>query len=282
MMKDAFQEVIIEEVAGYWNSRPCNLKHSSEPVGTRAYFDEVEERKYFVEPHIPVFAQFDRWKGKRVLEIGCGIGTDTLNFARAGAEVTAVDLSEESLKLARQRANIFGFEDRIHFFQANAEELSKIVPPQPFDLVYSFGVIHHTPRPEKVVEQIRMHYVKSGTLLKIMVYHRNSTKAAGILFSEGLAGFRNPERAIAKHSEAQTGCPVTYTYTRDSARRLLKGFDIKRMEVEHIFSYQIPEYREYRYVKKWYYRVLPRPLFRWLEKNWGWHLCITAEAPEKP
>ena len=64
-----------------------------------------EKRKYFVEPHIPAFAQFERWKGKKVLEVGCGIGTDAINFARAGARVTAVDLSDESLKLAKQRAN---------------------------------------------------------------------------------------------------------------------------------------------------------------------------------
>ena len=97
----------IQTVQSYWNARPCNIRHSPLPIGTKEYFDEVEKRKYFVEPHIPGFAQFERWKGKKVLEVGCGIGTDTINFARGGALVTAVDLSEESLKIARQRAKVF-------------------------------------------------------------------------------------------------------------------------------------------------------------------------------
>ncbi len=95
-------------------------------MGTKDYFDEVEARKYFVESHIPDFADFKSWKGKKVLEIGCGLGTDTINFARHGAQVTAVDLTEKSLELARQRAKVFGLEDRIRFIQANAEELSAL------------------------------------------------------------------------------------------------------------------------------------------------------------
>src|SRR6266545_8344146 len=121
----SFAETSIAAVREYWNSRPCNIRHSTKPVGTREYFDEVEARKYMVESHIPRFADFERWKGKKVLEIGCGIGTDTINFARHGAQVTAVDLTEKSLEVARQRAKVFGLEDRIRFFQANAEKLSE-------------------------------------------------------------------------------------------------------------------------------------------------------------
>ena len=76
-----FSEVSVDHVREYWNKRPCNIRHSPSEIGTRQYFDEVEARKYFIEPHILPFAQFERWKGKRVLEIGCGIGTDTINFA---------------------------------------------------------------------------------------------------------------------------------------------------------------------------------------------------------
>src|SRR5678815_6183724 len=97
-----FRDVPIANVREFWNRRPCNIRHSSRPIGEREYSDEVEARKYCVEPHIPGFAAFRRWSGKRVLEVGCGIGTDTINFARAVATVTAVDVSTESLSLARK------------------------------------------------------------------------------------------------------------------------------------------------------------------------------------
>ena len=117
----------VEDVRRYWDARPCNIRHSPKPVGSQEYFDEVEARKYLVEPHIPGFAEFERWAGKRVLEVGCGIGTDSINFARAGAQLTAVDLSSESLDIARQRAEVMGVADRIEFVQANAEELTSAV-----------------------------------------------------------------------------------------------------------------------------------------------------------
>src|SRR5215510_5455710 len=107
-MSGQFQDVPIRTVQQYWNDRPCNIRHSPKPVGEREYFDEVEARKYFVEPHIPRFAEFPRWRGQRVLEVGCGIGTDTISFLRNGALVTSVDLSTESLALAKRRAEVYG------------------------------------------------------------------------------------------------------------------------------------------------------------------------------
>src|SRR5215471_1809970 len=132
-------ETALANVHDYWNSRPCNIRHSPKPLGSREYFDEVEARKYLVEPHIPAFAEFERWQGKRVLEVGCGIGTDSINFARAGAQLTAVDLSAESLRIARERAEVMRVADQIEFVQANAEELTSAVSGGPYDLIYSFG-----------------------------------------------------------------------------------------------------------------------------------------------
>ena len=275
-----FADVEIARVREYWNARPCNIRHSIAPIGSREYFDQVEARKYFVEYHIPGFAEFERWRGKRVLEIGCGIGTDTINFARAGAQVTTVDLSEKSMELARQRAAVFGLDGRIHFCPGNAEQLSSFVAVEPYDLIYSFGVIHHTPNPGAVLQQLR-HYTRPGTTIKIMVYHRHSYKVAWILLTDGKGQFWKLSDLVAKNSEAQTGCPVTYTYTRREGWQLLEcyGFRVQRVEVEHIFPYRISDYVHYRYVREWYFRWMPRPMFRSLERRFGWHLLLTGQAP---
>jgi 2-polyprenyl-3-methyl-5-hydroxy-6-metoxy-1,4-benzoquinol methylase len=259
----SFQDTPITKVSEYWNSRPCNIRHSTKPVGTREYYDEVEARKYFVEPHIPRFAEFDRWNGKKVLEIGCGIGTDTINFARAGAQVTAIDLTEQSLEVARQRAKVFGLEDRIRFLQANAEKLSETVPVERYDLVYSFGVIHHTPDPSRVLDEIRK-YVTPESTVKVMVYNRWSWKVLWILLAYGKGRIWKLDRLIADYSEAQTGCPVTYSYSRSEGRQWFEnhGFHVTDIMVDHIFPYEIAEYVQYRYKVVWYFRWMPKPVFR--------------------
>jgi 2-polyprenyl-3-methyl-5-hydroxy-6-metoxy-1,4-benzoquinol methylase len=277
-MPASFEDTPIAAVRAYWNSRPCNIRHSTKPVGTREYYDEVEARKYFVEPHIPRFAEFERWNGKKVLEIGCGIGTDTINFARAGARVTAVDLTEQSLQVARQRARVFGLEDRIRFIQADAEKLSESVPVEPYDLVYSFGVIHHTPDPNRVLDEIRK-YVNPASTVKIMVYNRWSWKVFWILLVYGKGQFWKLDRLVAEYSEAQTGCPVTYSCSRAEGRRWFenRGFRVTDVMVDHIFPYAIAEYVQYRYKVVWYFRWMPKTLFRALERAFGWHLCLTAK-----
>jgi len=252
----------IETVQAYWNSRPCNVRHSIQQVGTKEYFDEVEKRKYFVEPHIPGFAQFERWRGKRVLEIGCGIGTDTINFARAGASVTAVDLSDESLNLAKRRAEVFGLEDKIVFYQANAEELTSHVPRQQYDLVYSFGVIHHTPNPRSAIVQIR-HYMAASSELRIMLYAKHSWK--NIMIE---AGFDQPE--------AQSGCPVAFTFSRTEIRDLLEGFNILESRQDHIFPFVIEKYVKYEYEIAPWFSAMPKDMFAALEKSLGWHMLVTA------
>lgn len=274
-----FEHVPIGTVADYWNARPCNIRHSARPVGTREYFDEVEARKYFVEPHILRLAEFPRWRGRRVLDVGCGIGTATISFARHGARVTAVDLSEESVALARRRAEVCGLDRQIDFYVANAEELSRSIPIANYDLIYSFGVVHHTPHPERAIAEMRR-YAGPGSTLKLMVYHRRSWKSLSVLLGYGRGRFWRFPELIARYSEAQTGCPVTYTYLPGEIRDLLGrfGFRVTDSWVDHIFPYRVSDYVQYRYIKTWYFRAMPPAVFRWMERRWGWHLCVTAET----
>jgi SAM-dependent methyltransferase len=254
-------EADIAAVRAYWDRRPCNIRHSPSAVGTRQYFDEVEARKYFVEPHIPGFAQFARWGGKRVLEIGCGIGTDAVNFARAGADYTGVELSTVSLALTRRRFEIFGLSGSFH--NCNAERLTEAVGRHSFDLVYSFGVIHHTPDPRAVIEEARQ-VIRDDGELRIMLYARNSWKAIMIE-----AGFEQPE--------AQAGCPIATTYSRAMIDELLSGrFRVVAAEQAHIFPYRIAKYVRWKYELEPWFAAMPADVFAALERRLGWHYLIAA------
>jgi SAM-dependent methyltransferase len=149
---------------------------------------------------------------------------------------------------------------------------------EPYDLVYSFGVIHHTPDPNRVLDEIRK-YVTAQSTVKIMVYNRWSWKVFWILFVYGKGQFWKLDRLVAEYSEAQTGCPVTYSCSRTEGRRWFesRGFRITDVMVDHIFPYAIAEYVQYRYQVVWYFRWMPKTLFRALERAFGWHLCLTAK-----
>jgi len=268
-----------EQARDYWNARPCNIRHSQKPLGAKEYFDEVEKRKYFVEPHIPIFAEFEKWLNKKVLEIGCGIGTDTINFAKAGAEVTAVELSDRSLEITEQRAKVYGLRN-ITFYLADAEELSSAVPAKTYDLVYSFGVIHHSPHPEKIFEEIKK-YCNQNTEIKVMLYSKWSWKTFWIILIYGHGKFWQTKKLIPKYSEAQTGSPVSYVYSFKDIKKLMKDYEITSMVKKHIFPYVIEKYKKYEYEQIWCFKHMPQFLFRWLEKRFGWHTLVTAKL-KKP
>lgn len=257
-MNQMNQDKTIDDVVDYWNRRPCNIRHSQAPVGTKDYFDQVEQRKYFVEPHVPGFAEFEKWKGKKVLEIGCGIGTDAVNFARAGADYTGVEVSQESLDLAKKRFDVYGLKGT--FYLSNAETLTSSVLVQAYDLVYSFGVIHHTPFPEQVIEQVKR-YLHPQSEFRLMLYAKNSWKDCMIE-----AGFDQPEAA--------SGCPIAKTFTHEDVKELLNGFDILSLEQDHIFPYVVENYIRYEYVRQPWFQAMPDAMFRALERRFGWHTLI--------
>ncbi len=253
--------VDIRNVEEYWDRRPCNVRHSAQQRGSRAYFDEVEARRFFVEPHIPSFAQFERWIGRNVLEIGCGIGTDAINFARCGANYTGIELSKESLELAKQRFKVYELAGTL--LQLNAEDMTRELPLSSFDLVYSFGVIHHTPNQRAVIEQARRVIAPDGEL-RIMLYAKNSWKS--IMIDHG---FDQPE--------AQFGCPLATVYDQAMVEDLFSGlFKISSIEQAHIFPYVIEKYVNYEYEHQPWFKAMPPEMFAALQKRLGWHLLIVG------
>lgn len=234
------------------------MKHGTAPVGSLEWSDQVTRRKYFVEPHIIDFAQFWRWKDKWVLEIGCGIGTDTLQFIKAGAYIFAVDSSQKSIDLAIQRA----VAEKLDLISTawrslDAEEVLPTICP---DLVYSFGVLHHTTHPEKVLKLVHKIIAGDGEL-RIMLYAKYSLK-----------------HLLGTQPEAQAGCPLVKWYSAREARWLLSscGFRVVSIHKAHIFPWRIRDYVQHRYVKHWFYRWMPGWMFRALERIAGHHLLLVA------
>ena len=139
-----------ERVRAFWQANPCGVKFADAAPGTRHFYELVEAHRYTKEWHIPAAADFAGARGLKVLEIGCGLGTDGAQFAEAGADYTGVDLTEAAVELARRRFELFDLPGT--FQTADAENLS--FPDESFDLVYSHGVLHHTPDTGKAIQEI--------------------------------------------------------------------------------------------------------------------------------
>src|SRR5947207_8795298 len=189
-MTDANAE-LKERVRAFWQAHPCGTKFSDAEMGTREFFDRVEAHRYGKEWHIPIAANFKSTRGLKVLEIGCGLGTDGAQFAKAGADYTGIDLTEASIELARKRFELSGLKGE--FRVADAEKLD--FADETFDVVYSHGVLHHTPDTAGAVREIQR-ILKPGGRAIVMLYHRGSYNyrigirvlrraGAGLLKSDG-------------------------------------------------------------------------------------------------
>ena len=250
------------KIQDYWNRQPCNIRHSQKPLGSVEYFEEVTARRYRVEPHILDFAQFHRWQGRRVLEIGCGIGTDAEQFVRHGAEYTGIDISDASLQICRDRFQTLGLHG--DFRNINlldpADEVS-IQNLGEFDLVYSYGVIHHSPNIAQHIQEIHK-LVAPGGEFRFMVYAKNSWKYA--MIQKGLDQF-----------EAQAECPYAEAFTRDEIYQMLKGqFEIERIRQDHCFMYNVPAYREGRYELEHWFAAMDDTMRDAVKEYLGWHLLV--------
>lgn len=208
-----------EAVRDYWDSAPCGTKDIRPQEGTPAFFEALEERRYYLEPFISSYAQFERWKGKKVLEIGCGPGIDLVSFARAGAQITAIDLSPHSVGLAQRWLSINGFSTT----QASIGDAENLpFEDEEFDFVYSWGVLHHTPHIEDVVKQIDR-VLKPGARFCVMLYHKPSLVTLQSWLVYGLlAGrpLRDINDILASHMESLG----TRAFTRKEVTQLFSNF----------------------------------------------------------
>jgi SAM-dependent methyltransferase len=268
----------IQDVYTFWNNRPCNVRHSSKSSDCVEFFDEVAAKRYRAEPHILSFLALETWKGKRVLELGCGMGTDAIQFAKAGAHVVCVDLTENSLDLCRKNFALHDLSGE--FYIGNIEDLSNVLPSEyigSFDLIYSFGVIHHTPCPSNVFKQIP-HFLKDGGEFRCMLYSRFSYKLFWLMNEYQTWSFQHADLLVQKYSEAQSGCPVTYTFTFDEIQELVSPhLEIQTIWKDHIFIWNIEKYKMGQFEHDTPFQNVSDQYLRQMKKELGWHTLFISK-----
>jgi ubiquinone/menaquinone biosynthesis C-methylase UbiE len=274
------------------------VKFADAAPGTRRFYELVEEHRYTSEWHIPVAANFVSARGLRVLEIGCGLGTDGAQFAKAGADYTGVDLTEAAVDLARKRFELFDLSGK--FQTADAENLD--FADESFDVVYSHGVLHHTPETEKAIKEIHR-VLRPGGRAMVMLYHRGSynyrinisvLRRAGAqllkwepgiklvhrITGEPIDSLRDHARLLRTEKESYlrpqeflnrntdgAGNPLARVYSRQEARELFKDFSEVILKTYYLNKRWLPLVGN----------LLSRSLESRLASRWGWHLWIYAK-----
>jgi SAM-dependent methyltransferase len=224
---------VLDQVRDYWEQIPCGSQNTSSTVGTAAYFAEIERERYKVEPEIFQFAQFTRHRGQKVLEVGIGAATDFMQWARAGAHVSGVDLTSAAIEHARRRLELEGLvADDLRV--ANCEALP--YADGEFDLVYSWGVIHHTPDTARALREI-VRVTRAGGECKVMIYNRGSLTARYQWVKWALLRGR-PWKSIRWCLAHCVESPGTKAFTVREARRMLRGLPVRQLEVATIITHQ--------------------------------------------
>lgn len=207
-----------QRVHDFWNEAACGealLLHGSDAA---AYAAQRRER-YRLEPYIPAFAEFSRWRGARVLEIGVGLGADHESFAAAGAELFGVDLTERAIEHTRLRLARSGLRSTLAV--ADAEDLP--FPDGCFDLVYSWGVLHHSPNTERAIDEV-WRVLRPGGTAKLMLYHSLSVVGFMLWVRYGLLRAR-PWRPLGELYAEHLESPGTRAFSVEQAQALCSKFE---------------------------------------------------------
>jgi SAM-dependent methyltransferase len=288
----------LEHRREFWTAYQPGFRFSPAEVGSPEFFRAVERHRYALEPHIPEMVRFADWADHDVLEAGCGIATDGLQFSRAGARYTGIDFSPTAIELARHRFELEGLDGSL--VDGSITELP--FRDASFDLVYSHGVIHHLPETERAVMEFHRVLRPGGTAL-VMLYHRDSfnhrftilvvrrglasilalpgsARAISALTGEpptvleghrrllsehGLAYLRDRQLFLS-HNTDGPGNPLSKVYTRAEARRLFRDFPCVETAVRFLNLRLYPGGG----------RLARSGVARRAERRWGWHLYVRA------
>ncbi len=258
-----------DEVQDFWNAEPCGSRY----LGEAEDFEAHARTRYELEPYIPSFAQFASSQGLRVLEVGVGMGADHLQWLKAGAQATGIDLSTISLERARRRCELAGLQPDLQV--ADAEHLP--FPDATFDVVYSYGVMHHSPDTARCLREA-WRVLKPGGTARIMLYHHPSLTGLMLWLRYGLLRAKSLRKTVYERLES----PGTSTFTQPEVLHLMARFE--KVSIKQVFSpgdlllnQPSQRFRSLPYRIAW--RLYPRTLARILGKKWGLFLLISGTKP---
>ncbi len=254
-----------------WTHDPAGAIYGrAHEFGTREFFDEIERHRYSeYAPWMKRVMGFDEFASQRLLEVGCGMGTDILQFARGGANVTGVDITPRSVETSRHHLRLYNHNG--DFAITDAEALP--FPAETFDVVYSNGVLHHTPDTAGAIREVHR-VLRPGGLARVMLYHRRSLHywlqiviRHGILGGDFLRG-RRPGEIMSRRVEINEGGgqPLVRVFSRAEARRLFSLFTEVKIEVEQLTRSEFYALG----------RLIPERIFRFLARTIGWNVIISA------
>jgi ubiquinone/menaquinone biosynthesis C-methylase UbiE len=258
-----------DEVRSFWDAEPCGSRYLGGTSELEA-FEAHARFRYALEPHIPQFAKFSSARGLRVLEIGVGMGADYLEWLRAGANATGVDLSVISIARAKRRCVLAGYDSDLHVADAGSLPFAA----NTFDVVYSYGVMHHSPNPAQCLREA-WRVLKPGGEARIMLYHHPSLTGIMLWLRYGVWQGKSMRQAVLDHLES----PGTKTYTKAEVRTLMTEFE--DLEIQQVFSpgdlllnVSSARFQSAAYRLAW--KLYPRTLVRKFGRRWGLFLLVAG------